>query len=1214
MTISLGLDIGSNSVGSAWVDTEKQEVHLGVSVFPAGVDEQENKRGAPKNLARRETRSQRRNIHRRAERKRRLRRFLTDQGLLPAEPEALRKLFDVNPWDLRRRALHEVLHPHEFGRIIVHLAQRRGALGIETDPDEPEEGKVKDGINRLKKALWERDAETVGALLAELMTERQGAKGNVSWHEPIRNRQYRTPDAHQLFAGRDLIREEFHLIVERQRAHDDSSLAPLLTDELVRVLDDPHGTDTWRHRGLLFGQRRTYWDSGTLGRCDLEPTERCAPLADMHAQAFRVVETANNIRITKRGELERALTSKERNKVIDALRRQKTGSVAPLRKALGIHKKAVKEFYSLNVERDEGREINTDWFYREIVHGAVTEERWESLDVKTRESLNRALLRFDPDRRDHVKKLRRGAERWWGLDSDAADKLVVAWRARPRLEKRIRLSRTAVRNLLPYMNEFDEDNGRWPTQIEARVRFAEDLDNGATHEQRTRYGLGIMPLCKRDRQYLRKHGEPLPPAPMLSNPVVRKSIHEVRRHIIAWWRRFGRTPDQIVIEYVRSATQPAKVRTAALLRNRKREGIRKTIIEDHQLDVLSSTQQRRAIERVLLCRQQRGVCAYSGRTISEKAATEGSDVESDHIVPKSRSQDNGLNNKVLVTRESNRGKGNKTVTEWMSQEQFSAMEQRLAHLEKGESADEYFTKKDCGRKWENLHRDAPATADFLSSQLTDSAYAAKQVGQWLREALYEGEREGRRRVFTTKGAYTAILRNDWGLSEGKLDREWHDIADGDGTGGDDGPCRARKDKGKDRTDHIHHAIDAVCIALTNPQRIKNLAMFMEDQERARADIGSWPRRRALLPPWPKLPDNPTKEQADRARAKFRQQIVDASGKLVVGHRPVKRRLVGSFHEETHYGPVLTPLPAHRTEAADTLFTNRISAAKLTPRHLRVAEGWEDLSIRLDDDGVPSSEKAHIRRERAALPDPSPEKSGIVRDRALRDRIRRCLREEGLTPEAFTSNEIKQLVSSGRLTMNSGVPIKRVTLLRTIADPVIIARKQLDTATGKMVAQMDPRDPTKPDPRSKRTYIGGNNHHVEIREQVTTRNGKQISTWNGVLVTAFEAAQRVRGRKASAVDRSDNAQGRFIMSLAEGELLYGRRKDRPEEPPTYYVVCKLDKPCRIYVAPHWDARVAGNQDRWSITPKGLKDCGPEPGNSPYKVWVSALGETRRLEKD
>ena len=41
MAVSLGLDIGSNSVGAAWVDTDKQLIRMGVGVFPAGVDETE---------------------------------------------------------------------------------------------------------------------------------------------------------------------------------------------------------------------------------------------------------------------------------------------------------------------------------------------------------------------------------------------------------------------------------------------------------------------------------------------------------------------------------------------------------------------------------------------------------------------------------------------------------------------------------------------------------------------------------------------------------------------------------------------------------------------------------------------------------------------------------------------------------------------------------------------------------------------------------------------------------------------------------------------------------------------------------------------------------------------------------------------------------------------------------------------------------------------
>jgi CRISPR-associated endonuclease Csn1 len=297
MTISLGLDIGSNSVGSAWVDTEQKTICMAVSIFPAGVDEQENKRGAPKNQARRQTRSQRRMTDRRARRKRKLVSFLAAQGFLPSDPEERRKLLGVDPWQLRRKALTDALTPFEFGRVLVHLAQRRGAVGVVTDPDDPEEGQVKAGMDRLTALMKERGAETVGQLMADLMDQRRQLNNGVAVQEPIRNRQYRMPEERLLFAGRDLIQKEFHLIVERQRAKTDSPLAGRLTDELIGQLDNPQQTDQWRHQGLLFGQRRTYWDTGTLGRCALEPTERCAPIADRHASYFRVVETVNNIRI-----------------------------------------------------------------------------------------------------------------------------------------------------------------------------------------------------------------------------------------------------------------------------------------------------------------------------------------------------------------------------------------------------------------------------------------------------------------------------------------------------------------------------------------------------------------------------------------------------------------------------------------------------------------------------------------------------------------------------------------------------------------------------------------------------------------------------------------------------------------------------------------------------------------------------------------------------
>jgi CRISPR-associated endonuclease Csn1 len=1169
--IALGLDIGSNSVGSAWVDAEQGDIHLAASVFPAGVDEQDDKRGAPKNQARRLTRSQRRTIRRRAQRKRLLLRFLMSRGLLPRDAEGLRRLFDIDPWFLRRKALSEPLSPHEFGRVLVHIAQRRGAVGVMTDPDDTEEGKVKDGMDRLNELMRERGAETVGQLLAELIDERRRVHGEKSWHEPIRNRQYRIAETDQLFAGRELIRSEFHRVVEAQRAFRDSPLVALLNEDLLKKLDDPNPTDTWRHRGLLFGQRRTYWDTGTLGRCAMEPTERCVPIADRHASYFRVLETVNNLRIGRPGNA-RQLTPEQREGIIKLLRgplgqRQSRGrsvpkksvSVSEIREALGLGKRKSKgDPIQLNIEVDEDREINTDWFHREIVHGAISETVWNSWDEHQKESVNRAILKFNPDQSDDAQKLREGANRWWGLDAAAADRLVAAWKDRPRLEKRLNLSRRAILNLLPFMERFDAEKNRWPTQQEARKAFAAVLWNRfnqtgdcAYEHAARRYETGALGLTAADRYYMRqqKHqlkdengrlirdacGNPIPeppPAPMLSNPVVRKAIHEVRRHLLAWMRKFRRKPDRVVIEFARGVKETAKQRNLQLASNREREKERRQIEENLRAWNIAPSNWDRAVLRVRLCREQRGVCPFSltgpnaNRKITERMAAEGTEVEVEHIIPEAlTTRTMAFNNLVLCYREANRGKGMRTPADWLGPEGIRAVLQRL----------EKAPIKDNRAKWKRLQAPTPEEADFRNSQLTDTAYAARQVAAYIADALFDGqglpERGGERRIFTTKGEYTARLRADWGLHESTIDRV-HNLEQPPSPEQlaadphlEQATRRARKEP-KDRRDHRHHALDALVIALLGPELLSVVGEQARENRVYRERTGYWPRRMPLPHP-----------PAWRNVEAFRAAVITAFDKLVVSNRPVKRRLTGALHEETHYGPVLAPLPAHRTEKAETLFTNRISADRLTPNHLRVPDGWDELSARLDDPALADPEKRAIRKQLAALPDPSPAKSGIVRDRALRDRIRKCLRANKLDPDGFAANQLKELVRAGKLTQSSGVPIKGVVLLRTNTDPVIIPRKRWDAVSGRMVREDDPR--------TARVYIGGNNHHVEIREDRGT--GK----WSGRIVSTFAAAQRVRIQKLPAVDRSHDDDSRFVMSLSEGEMIHARRKDRPDEPPDYY---------------------------------------------------------------
>ncbi len=1294
---TLGLDIGSNSVGSAWVDTSSKTIRMGVSVFPAGVKETDKERGAPKNQARREARSMMRSIRRRAERKRKLRALLVETGLLPKNPDDFDRLVrsnrwpisetlpegdkDRTVWHLRVEAMERKLHPFEFGRVLVHLNQRRGALGVEIDTEEVDGEEVSKGDTKKKKDKIEKresekvkqaiirlnnqlDGRTIGQfMLAEMLKRRTPITGkNTDYAQgPIRNRR----DSYEFHADRTMVRDEFNRIWMKQ-AEFGGELALLLTDSLKEKLDSPDSEDIWREQGAIFGQRKTYWDTGTLGRCDLEPTDRCCPKRDMYAQHYRVIETVNNIRVMKRGASERGLTPCERDTVIAALRKTKIAKVATVRTALKIDKRSLKkideteDFYSLNIERDEEREINTDPFWREIVHGVFGEDRWNAMDEKARESVNRALLRFDKDAGGHEQRLRTGCRDWWGLDEEQTEALVKSWKARGRTENRMSISRRAIRNVLPYMERYDEERQRWRTQIEAKQMFALDPEaidqttgNTATREQRVRYAhdihceklrhvlltqldgdvdayeklLKLRGSTKDSRHFEAKHPDLLPPAPMMSNPVVRKAIHEVRRHVMAHIAAAGCKPDRVVIELAREARQSGKVRDAVLKRNRNRNDIRKKITSDYLHAGLSKNQLRMAQDRVLLCRRQRGICAYSrnpdgsGVAISERAAAKGCtddgiSLEVDHIVPYSRCGDNSLNNKVLCYVKQNRGKGKKTVKEWWKNA-FEDRIQPLAFIEKHKKTTpgDYFTKKDYARLWENLTREVKPEDEWRKSQLTDTAYAGTQVMEYLRDALFDGvqKSKGSRGVYETNGRYTYMLGRDWQLIE---------------------------KGGKDRDDHRHHAVDAVVIALTEPyQLLPVLAKQAEDAEEYHDRTGYWPKRD---------PD-PTRRLIPKAwedHLELRTQVMAEKAALLVSHRPVKTKLVGALHKANPFGC----LPEHKG-----LFTRRIKVEELNFAHLRppisektkdavqrIAHEWLQSHLGGTDASRADKKKAKDYAERIVasssykprLVDPAIGKGGLARDVDLRKQLYACVdqwcrqQDNGFTADNFTTKGkvAEVMVKHDAFRHKSGVPIRTVILLRTMKDPPSIGLRRWDDQQHKMVLVEKNREMGQVY-SSDRIFEGQNNHHIPIRED-------EKGMWSGNVVTAYDALRRVRQGHGQAVDRSDDTErgGRFIMSLAEGETIHMCHPDTQE--PGYFVVFKLDNPRTIHFKHHTDARLAGGrkevieasgkmkaieipgskrEDIAVVVSDIKKKCSFSDGTPPIKVRVSPLGEITDIDE-
>lgn len=119
----LGLDIGTNSIGWCLTEDDKRVVDIGVRIFSDGRDP---KSGASLAVDRREARAMRRRRDRYLGRRSAFLEALIQYGLMPENQDGARLLADMDPYVLRQRALDEALTPHEIGRALFHLNQRRG--------------------------------------------------------------------------------------------------------------------------------------------------------------------------------------------------------------------------------------------------------------------------------------------------------------------------------------------------------------------------------------------------------------------------------------------------------------------------------------------------------------------------------------------------------------------------------------------------------------------------------------------------------------------------------------------------------------------------------------------------------------------------------------------------------------------------------------------------------------------------------------------------------------------------------------------------------------------------------------------------------------------------------------------------------------------------------------------------------------------------------
>ncbi|HEX5434361.1 MAG TPA: type II CRISPR RNA-guided endonuclease Cas9, partial [Candidatus Angelobacter sp.] len=404
---------------------------------------------------------------------------------------------------------------------------------------------------------------------------------------------------------------------------------------------------------------------------------------------------------------------------------------------------------------------------------------------------------------------------------------------------------------------------------------------------------------------------------------VERAITEMRKVVNAIVRDYGK-PYEIRIELARDLKKPRSKRLEDTAKNRKREAENKALAERmHNECGLPQPPSRKDLERAKLwVEQNEGECPYTGKRLPfSRLFDDDNGFDVDHILPRSRHPDDSYQNKVLCWGDTNRMvKRNLTPYEAFAEQDPENWQQILARVTRWKNPGKM-------RKFEI--RSTDDLAEFSSRQLNDTRYTTLLAARLLstlyggRDVVENGER--RRVIFASTGAVTATLRQNW-----KFEDILRSIV----------PAEPGETRGKPRTDHRHHAVDAIVIALTRENIIQAMA------------------RASALEPW--QPGTRCWRHVPQPwrTSDFYEGVEQQIREMLTSHRP-EHKVSGELHKGSNYGRPYT------YKGKPTVHS-RVSISALTAKDI--------------------------------------EEDDVIVDRAIRDIVRAKLAEAGGNPKAFEKSE------------------------------------------------------------------------------------------------------------------------------------------------------------------------------------------------------------------
>lgn len=505
MKYSIGLDIGTTSIGWAIIDEDNKRIEkVGVRIF----EKPENpKDGKSLSETRRTARSTRRRLKRRRQRLNFIKRFFRDNNLLSKEQieELLKPENKLDPYKIREKALNEKISNDELFVGLYHIAKRRGYKSNRKSAEEndKENSKVLSAISKNEK------------LLKEYKTVASALNSNEKF---IAHKRNKAEDYSNSFV-RANFEDEAKLILKIQK-----EFGLKLSDEKINFL--LFGNEKEGNFNGIFSQRPFMTSELIMkmrGKCSFEKSEFRAPKASYSFEMFRLAENLAHLRVVINNE-ERNLTEEEISKVIEKAKDIKVLKYQHIREVLG-YKKDENFSFPVNMIRGEIKKDSKNngeenkfgelSFYHKVKAAlSNTPEDWQKVcdnNYRMLDELGEILScnKDDENLRKEISKL--------NLSEDAVEVLMMI-----NVSGFGHLSFKALRKILPFLLKGDT------------YRNASENAGYDTKQQLSGDKNKLPPLSKEE-------------SAQITNPVVKRAVSQTIKVVNAIIREYG-APYQIKIE------------------------------------------------------------------------------------------------------------------------------------------------------------------------------------------------------------------------------------------------------------------------------------------------------------------------------------------------------------------------------------------------------------------------------------------------------------------------------------------------------------------------------------------------------------------------------------------------------------------------------------------------------------------------------------------